>query len=394
LKLSASISERTQQEGASAEEVNVIITKEKETIFSQLDQAIKNTSDKKVVEELTVAVEKSKTLITEQTVEAHAIGVQVITASDKKTAVEKLHTLTKTTEDKLHVVVSQENVAQVIQHQDKPKKDHHHTSAIIGGALAVGAAVAGAVAVESAIEHKHKKDQAQVSTTHGVTAGSATSKVAEVDVTGTISEVSENVQIADVKKADGTLATAVIVEGTVDKNSTVVIEEVKVTVFGWYKSLNERIAARLRQGGDNTKSDVERITKDAREELTVIIKETKDKAHKGLASDEKATAELEVALEKVQGSVLEQVTEVETIVKTTTEVDVITEKLTAATEKTKASINVHLDAHADVIHEHVEKKKSHAGAIAGSIAAGAAIVGGAIAKGHRDTEKKAQVRYH
>jgi hypothetical protein len=170
-----------------------------------------------------------------------------------------------------------------------------------------------------------------------------------------------------------------------------VIETVKVTVFGWYKTLNDRIAARLQQGGDNAKEDVERITKEAREELTVIIKESKDKAHKGLASDEKATAELEIALEKVQGTVLEQVTEVETIVKTTTEVDVITEKLTAATEKTKTSINVHLDEHAGAIHEHVEKKKSHSGAIAGTIAAGTAIVGGIIAKKHHDhkeAEKK------
>jgi hypothetical protein len=356
LKLSASISERAQQEGASAEEINVIITKEKETIFSQLDQAIKNTSDKKVIEELTVAVEKSKTLITEQTVEAHAIGVQVITASDKKSAVEKLHTLTKTTEDKLQVTIAQEKVTKVIdsetgkvvEHHDQEKKNHHHTSAIIGGALAVGAVVAGAAALEH-VHDKHKDEAAK--------------KVEEQKV----------------------------VEAIHGANATTVIEEVKVTVYTWYKSLNERIAARLQQGGDNAKEDVERITKEARKELTVVIKESKDKAHKGWVANEKANAELEVALEKVQGTVLEQVTEVETIVKTTTEVDVITEKLNAATEKTKTSINVHLDESTNVIHEHVEKAKSNAGVIAGAIVAGTAVIGGGIAKVHHDTEKKAHV---
>jgi hypothetical protein len=351
LKLSGSIAARAQQQGATAEEINVIITKEKETIFAQLDQAIKNSSDKKVIEELTVAVEKSKTLITEQTVEAHAIGVQVITATDKKSATDKLHHLTKDTEEKLKVTITQEKVTKVVDtesgktvdHHDQAKKDHHHTSAIVGGALAVGAVVAGAAALESAVEHKHKHDEA--------------------------------------KK----------VEAEKIASATTVVETVKVTVFGWYKSLNDRIAARLQEGGADAKTDVERITKEAREELTVIIKESKDKANKGWAANEKANAELEIALQKVQGSVLEQVTEVETIVKTTTEIDVINKKLTAATEKAKTSIDVHLDQSTATIHEHVEKSKSHAGAIAGTIAAGTAVVGGAIAKKHHDAEKKAHV---
>jgi hypothetical protein len=353
LKLTGTIASRAQQEGASAEEINVIITKEKETLFAQLDQAIKNSSDKKVIEELTVAVEKSKTLVTEQTVEAHAIGVQVITASDKKTAADKLHHLTKSTEEKLKVTITQEKVTKVVDsesgkvvdHHDEGKKDHHHTSAIVGGALAVGAVVAGAAALESAVEHKHKHDEA--------------------------------------KKAEESK----VVEAGKVASATTVIEEVKVTVFGWYKSLNDRIAARLQQGGADAKSDVERITKEAREELTVIIKESKDKANKGWAANEKANAELEIALQKVQGSVLEQVTEVETVVKTTTEVDVITKKLTAATEKAKTSIDIHLDESHVAIHEHVEKSKSHAGAIAGTIAAGTAIVGGVIAKKHHDDKK-------
>ncbi|CAO3593888.1 unnamed protein product [Absidia cylindrospora] len=356
LKLTGTIAARAQQEGASAEEINVIITKEKETIFAELDQAIKNSTDKKVAQELTVAVEKSKTLITEQTIEAHAIGVQVITASDKKIAADKLHHLTKETEEKLKVTITQEKVTKVVdtesgkvvEHHDQEKKDHHHGSAIVAGAVAVGAIVAGAAALDAAADHKHKHDEAK--------------KIEE----------------------------AKVIESDKVASATTVIEEVKVTVFGWYKSLNERIAARLQQGGDNAKTDVERITKEAREELTVIIKDSKDKAHKGWAANEKANAELEVALGKVQTSVLEQVTEVETIVKTTTEVDVIHKKLTAATEKAKTSIDVHLDESTGAIHEHVEEHKSHLGAIAGTIAVGTAVVGGAIAKKHHDDKEAAK----
>ncbi|KAI8099177.1 uncharacterized protein BX664DRAFT_354644 [Halteromyces radiatus] len=366
LKLTGSIAARAQQEGASAEEIQVIITKEKETIFGQLDQAVKNTSDKKVAQELAIAVEKSKTLITEQTVEAHAVGVQVIKSSDKKSAAEKLHSLTKVTEEKLQVTITQEKVTGVIQgeagktvehhDQEKKKEDHHHTSAIIGGALAVGAVVAGAAGIEAAIEHKHKEEEKH--------------KQEE------IKKAEEKHKQEEVKKSEGQSQVGVVA-GSI-AGATVVIEEVKVTVFGWYKSLNDRIAARLAQGGDNAKTDVERITKEAREELNVIIKESKDKANKGWGANEKANAELEVALQKVQGSVLEQVTEVETIVKTTTDVEVIKNKLNTATDKTKAKIDVHLDESTQVIHEHVEKSKSHAGAIAagaiaGTVAAGAVI---------------------
>jgi tRNA A22 N-methylase len=62
--------------------------------------------------------------------------------------------------------------------------------------------------------------------------------------------------------------------------------------------------------------------------------------------------------------------------------------LTAATEKTKTSINVHLDEHAGAIHEHVEKKKSHAGIIAGTVALGGAAIAGIIAKEHHDHKKE------
>jgi hypothetical protein len=133
---------------------------------------------------------------------------------------------------------------------------------------------------------------------------------------------------------------------------TVTIEEIKVTIYQWYLRFNGRVSARLQQGGADAKTDVEHITKEAREELTVIIKESKDKANKGWAANEKANAELEIALQKVQGSVLEQVTEVETIVKTTTEVDVINKKLIGTADKAKTSIYHHLDSSIHSIHSH------------------------------------------
>ncbi|CAO3588419.1 unnamed protein product [Absidia cylindrospora] len=137
---------------------------------------------------------------------------------------------------------------------------------------------------------------------------------------------------------------------------------------------------------DQEKKDhhhLDRITKEAREELTVVIKDSKDKAHKRWTANEKANAELEVALIKVQATVLEQVTEVETVVKTTAEVDVINQKLTSATEK------ANIDTVDDQEQENTKTQPhSNAGAIAGTIACGTAIGGGIIAKKHHESKKK------
>lgn len=222
--------------------------------------------------------------------------------------------------------------------------DDHHEAKIIAGTVAAGAAAAGAIAAIA--HHQHKDDaqkQSQTSTT--VTTGHSTTTV------------------------------------------TVTIEEIKVTIYQWFLRYNGRVSTRLQQGGDNVKADVERLAKEAREELTVIIKESKTKAQQGWTSSAEAIAELDVALNKVQTSVLEQVTEVETVVKETTKVDEATHKLTLVADKAKSSIHTHLDHSTSIIHGHINNSKVEGHHHAGAITAGVgATIGGAIAV-HEGTKK-------
>ena len=173
------------------------------------------------------------------------------------------------------------------------------------------------------------------------------------------------------------------------------VKDVKENVHGWFGTINKRISDRVEKGGDNVKTDVEKITKDAREELHVIIKDSKDKVGKCETVTGETKAELDKTIAEVHESVLEKVTEVEHVVNTHKETE-IAGKVTEIVDKSKDHVADKLDKSTTIVHEKIEKVKKpeehhHTAAIIGG---GVAIIGGIAAgiavKKHHDDKVEAE----
>ncbi|CAO3651837.1 unnamed protein product [Cunninghamella echinulata] len=381
LRLVQSITERAEKEGASEEEIKTIIAKEKETLYTKLDKATAGTTDKRVSEELAIAIKESKTLVEQQTTEAHTCAVQVIKSSDKKAKIEELNKLTKATEDKLNITITEEKVKQTVQKTTEKEKEHDHTGAIVAGGIAAIGAIGAGIAVKK--HHDHEKEEAEKH------------KAEKTTVVEVKHEVSKPVVKVDEKKSEA----VVVVDVEKSKNAaTEHVNVVKDNVHGWFAGLSGRVNERIQQGGDEakTKADVEKITKDARDELHVIIKDSKEKTKtaEGVLVTDDAHAEFEKTITEVHEVVAGKITEVETIVKEHKDTE-IKGKLDEIVEKNKEHVNEKLDKSTTVIHQHIEKAKKpeehhdHTGAIvAGGIAAIGAIGAGIAVKKHHDHEKE------
>ncbi|CAO3651833.1 unnamed protein product [Cunninghamella echinulata] len=382
LRLVQSITERAEKEGASEEEIKTIIAKEKETLYAKLDKATAGTTDKRVSEELAIAIKESKTLVEQQTTEAHTCAVQVIKSSDKKAKIEELNKLTKATEDKLNITITEEKVKQTVQKTTEKEKEHDHTGAIVAGGIAAIGAIGAGIAVKK--HHDHEKEEAEKHKTEKTTIVEVKHEVTKPVVKVDEKKSSEAVVVVDVEKS---------------KNAaTEHVNVVKDNVHGWFAGLSGRVNERIQQGGDEakTKADVEKITKDARDELHVIIKDSKEKtkAAEGVLVTDDAHAEFEKTITEVHEVVAGKITEVETIVKEHKDTE-IKGKLDEIVEKNKEHVNEKLDKSTTVIHQHIEKAKKpeehhdHTGAIvSGGIAAIGAIGAGIAVKKHHDHEKE------
>ena len=100
LRIIGTVRTKTEQ-GVSQEEIAKYVETEKAALCVHLDEAVKKTGDKKVAEQLAVAVEQSKVIVTEQATEVHA----VIVSGDKHAAVEKLQAIEKVSEERIKVAV-------------------------------------------------------------------------------------------------------------------------------------------------------------------------------------------------------------------------------------------------------------------------------------------------
>ncbi|KAF7721215.1 hypothetical protein EC973_005100, partial [Apophysomyces ossiformis] len=197
------------------------------------------------------------------------------------------------------------------------------------------------------------------------------------------------------------------------------VEDTKSSVSRWFARLTSRVGERVRKGGDNVTSDVEYIIKEAREEISLIITESKNAVDskfsiQGKSNDDilvlqEAHKNIEVTLVQVQESVLAQVAEVQEIAKVSTVTD-ISEKLAAITEatttqigtvltKSEVAVTEHLDVVVDTKHtsgtEHDEQhqltKDSHKHT-AEKVLAGAAVVAAGAAIVHEVTKKHDDVK--
>ncbi|CAO3651459.1 unnamed protein product [Cunninghamella blakesleeana] len=486
LRLVHRITIRAQEQGASEEEIKTIIAKEKETLYAKLDQAAKNTTDKRVSEELAIAVKESKTIVEKQTSVAHNVAVQVITSTDKNTKIQELNKLTKITEEQLNVTVTEEKVKQSVEKIETEKGLHIGSGAVAAGAVAasiIGTGIAIKKHHDDKIEKAQKettivetdKSQSQITITtvesvrvtvrtwwltlvNRVTVraqeqGATEEEIKELitkEKTDFYAKLNEAAKKTSDKRVSEELAVAIKESKTVVETQTVEVQkvavqvitstdkttkveelkkltkvteekldatvtenkvketikkvevektkvedhvkDVKENVHGWFSGINKRINERVEKGGDNVKSDVEKITKEGREELHEIIKVSKDKVGQCETVTGETKAELDKTIADVHESVLEKVNEVETVVKTHKETE-IAGKVTEIVDKSKDHVADKLDKSTVVVHEKIEKVKKPeehhhtAEIIAGVVGAGVVVAGGLLAKKHHDDKE-------
>ncbi|ORX57527.1 hypothetical protein DM01DRAFT_1372553 [Hesseltinella vesiculosa] len=385
------------EQGVPDEEIVSYIETEKTTLYGQLDKSAKN-GDKKVAEELSVAIEQSKVLVGEQTTEVHGI----ISGNDKKSAADKLATLSKVTEEKIKVVVIAD---------EKPK---HHVSAgeIVGGIAAAGAAViAGGLALE---HHKEKKEAEAAKKPEVIAEKTSTAIVTEVKekpkAAVIVEEVkkSEVVVVGDVKKPEHEhhVSTGEIVGGIAAAGAAVIagglalehhkekkeaeaaekkeaettalvsVGQVQDTVRVWWLRIIDVVRFKKEQGVPD-----EEIVSYIETEKTTLYGQLDKSAKNG---DKKVAEELSVAIEQSKVLVGEQTTEMHGIISGSDKKSAA-DKLATLSKVTEEKIKVVVIAD--------EKPKHHvsAGEIVGGIAAaGAAVIAGGLALEHHKEKKEAE----
>jgi hypothetical protein len=155
----------------------------------------------------------------------------------------------------------------------------------------------------------------------------------------------------------------------------IAIEETRVTLQTMFSEMSTSITERRKQGGEHVESDISNIIKESRSKIDHFIQETKstfeekmkvtcEESQKSevatktqLEVIQETNKKLQLSLEKVQESVMVQVSKVEELTVTTTTVTTeteITEKLQKITQETHEKVNGTLEVSETVIGHHIE----------------------------------------